>query len=386
MRRFSYAALCVVGTAAPASAQSRLAKPTIDTINHHIVRVMNTGPTAWTDTNGWKLTLERTLQPPEGSAGELAKPTTALMTSGGQIVVADWQTPRLGLYDRSGQFVRPLGRPGAGPGEYRRPLIALYLDTLVIYDAVLNRQTMMTLDGKVVRSFPVPVRANACCDALAIDAHGRIGLSAFRGMGQWRWLSFDLNGQHVDSMARPQAAEPLEWKYAIPGGLATDRIPLGVSNQYLLLRNGSLLFGRTDRFEFMETRDGTDTIRIFGRLRVSPEPVPQRVRDSVFHFATDQNADLRRVASLKDIPTAFPMWETIHQDGANNIWVAAAGREPDQARLDVFSSDGRFLGSVLAPFSRTTQFTIVGDHLTVVDGDENDLPRVRIYRIDHRGH
>ena len=118
MGRLSCLALFVVAIAARANAQSRLTKPTIDTINHHIVRVMNSGPTAWTDTNGWKLTLERTVQPPEGSAGELAKPTTALVTSGGQIVVADWQTPRVGLYDRSGRFVRLLGRPGAGPGEF----------------------------------------------------------------------------------------------------------------------------------------------------------------------------------------------------------------------------------------------------------------------------
>jgi hypothetical protein len=386
MHRNLRGALCIAAITAPASAQSRLAKPTIDTLNHHIVRVMNSGPTAWTDTNGWKLTLERTLQPAEGSDGELAKPSTALVASGGQVVVNDWQTPRVGLYDRNGRFVRPLGRSGAGPGEYRRPQIALYLDTLVIYDDVLSRETIMTLDGKVVRSAPVPVKANACCEALAIDGHGRIGFSVFRGTGQWRWLSFDLNGQHVDSMIRPRAAEPLEWKYAISGGLATDRIPLGVTNQFLLLRNGSLLYGRTDRFEFIETRNGADTIRIFGRRGVNPEPVPQRVRDSVFHLATDQSADLRRIASLKDIPTEFPMWETIHQDGANNIWVAAAGRGPGQTRLDVFSPDGRFLGSVAAPFSRTTQFTIIGDHLTVVDGDENDLPRIRIFRIDRRGH
>jgi hypothetical protein len=386
MHRQLLAALCVVGLAATAGAQSRLAKPMIDTVDHHIVRVMNTGPTAWTDTNGWKLVLQRMVQPPEGSVGELAKPATALVTSGGQIVVADWQTPRVGLYDRTGRFVRLLGRSGGGPGEYRRPLIALYLDTLVIYDAVLNRETIMNLDGKVVRSFPVPITTNACCDPVALDGRGRIGLSAFRGMGQWRWLSFDLNGQHGDSMIRPRGAEPLEWKYPVTGGSASASIPLGVTNQYLLLRSGSLLYGRTDRFEFIETRDGADTIRIFGRRGVSPEPVPQRVRDSVFHVATNNSADLRRVASLKDIPTEFPMWETIHQDGANNIWVAAAGRGPDQTRLDVFSPDGRFLGSVPAPFSRTTQFTIIGDHLTVVDGDENDLPRVRIFRIDRHGH
>jgi sugar lactone lactonase YvrE len=80
------------------------------------------------------------------------------------------------------------------------------------------------------------------------------------------------------------------------------------------------------------------------------------------------------------------MWETIHQDGANNIWVAAAGRGPDQTRLDVFSPDGRFLGSVAAPFSPAIHFTIVGDHLTIVDGDENDVPRVRIFHIDRHGH
>ena len=167
---------------------------------------------------------------------------------------------------------------------------------------------------------------------------------------------------------------------------AQASIPLGVTNQYLLLRNGSLLYGSTDRFEFIETRHGTDTVRIFGRRGVVPEPVPPRVRDSVFRSATDRNEDVRRVASLKDIPTTFPTWETIHQDGSNNIWVAATGHGPDQTRLDIFNPDGRFLGSVDAPFSRTTRFTVVGDHLTAVDTDDNDLPRIRIFRVDRRGH
>ena len=100
-------------------AQSRLAKPTIDTVNHHIVRVMNSGPTAWTDTNGWKLVYERTVQPAEGTTGVLENPGGILLLNDGRLLEWDFRTPAINLYDARGSFVRRLGRAGAGPGEFR---------------------------------------------------------------------------------------------------------------------------------------------------------------------------------------------------------------------------------------------------------------------------
>src|SRR5690606_36019662 len=40
-----------------------LAEPVIDTLGNGVIQVTNSGPTAWADTNGWKIVLEREIRP-----------------------------------------------------------------------------------------------------------------------------------------------------------------------------------------------------------------------------------------------------------------------------------------------------------------------------------
>ncbi|HEV8122824.1 MAG TPA: hypothetical protein VGP80_01145, partial [Gemmatimonadales bacterium] len=47
--------LIVVASACSGRQRSHLAAATIDTLPGGIVRVMSPGPTAWADTNGWRL-------------------------------------------------------------------------------------------------------------------------------------------------------------------------------------------------------------------------------------------------------------------------------------------------------------------------------------------
>ncbi len=51
-------------------------------------------------------------------------------------------------------------------------------------------------------------------------------------------------------------------------------------------------------------------------------------------------------------------------------------------RFEVFTHDGRLLGSVTAPFTWSSpNITFLGDRIGVIDADDNDLPRIRIYRV-----
>lgn len=363
-------------------AQSRLARPTIDTLNHHIVRVMNNGPTAWTDTNGWKLVYERTVQPAEGTAGAFSSPSQMILLNDGQLVVVDAgyrAPPSIHLYDAQGRFKRILGRDGEGPGEYRSAEAAMIADTLVIQDQKLARVTLMTLAGKPIRSFP-----SVCCASGHAVAVGGGRIRTTTGGGKWTY--FDMKGARMDSMAPPQAVKPKRWEYDVPGGHASTSIPLGAYNVHAELADGSVVFGGTDRAEFMVTRTGRDTVRIFGRIGLVGNPVAASMRDSLFRSATERNRDLQRTASSADIPARFPPWTWLYADGAGNIWIE---RHIDNTTLwgyDVFDPIGSFLGSVAAPFTSAEATSWSRDHVAVLDTDANDLPRIRIFRIDRRGH
>ena len=61
------------------------------------------------------------------------------------------------LYGADGAFERMLGRPGAGPGEYRAAEIlgAPNGDTLTVYDPVLGRRTRLRTSGEIVATHDV---------------------------------------------------------------------------------------------------------------------------------------------------------------------------------------------------------------------------------------
>jgi hypothetical protein len=394
VHRTTLAGLLLLAAASRGDAQSRLAKPTIDTVNHHIVRVMNSGPTAWTDTNGWKLVYERTVQPKDGSPGELDRVAGVVLLDDGRLVEVEQEPAAIRLYDARGNFVRNLGRAGAGPGEYRDPSAHVLHDTLVLQDPGLSRGTVMTLGGNLVRTFTTD-----CCNytASTIDDRGRLRVVSSGGSGgsmiPRQWVDFDVaTGRRVDSITPPSTGAKDGWVVRTKGATTTSistsiyTIPLAGAPYYLELHDGTVLYGRTDRYELLVTRTGRDTMRIFGRRDLTPVTASPALRDSLFHSYVDHNEHLRAVASANDIPATFPPWTFANEDRSGNIWIARGGVWGEPRQYDVFAPDGRLLGAVAAPFSRAYVASWGRDHLAVLDTDESDLPRIRIFRIDRRGH
>lgn len=75
----------------------------------------------------------------------------------GRIVVADAAARRLLLFDSAGRFVRPLGRSGQGPGEFRNlgEVTVIPGDSLTTFDASLRRLSVWHPDSGFVRSTQV---------------------------------------------------------------------------------------------------------------------------------------------------------------------------------------------------------------------------------------
>jgi hypothetical protein len=151
-----------------------------------------------------------------------------------------------------------------------------------------------------------------------------------------------------------------------------------------LLPTGTAVYGNTDRYELIMTRTGTDTVLLFSRVNPPLARISEAARDSALHAAVDRNEALRRVAKASDLPLTFPPWRTLHHDGEGNVWVGAPSERIQSSRFDVFSPDGRLLGSVAAPFSVYATVAFHGERLTVIDTDADDLPRIRIYRIERQ--
>lgn len=358
-----------------------------DTLPGGIVRVMSSGPTAWTDTNGWKLVLERTLAPDIGTPGELLEPRWLLLRDDGSLIVGDMDPPRFVYYDNTGNFVRTIGREGDGPGEFRSPHPALLGDTLIVHDPQQSRITLLTLADSFVRSFP-----SVCCHfgpPAYVDRDGTITLQTTRrapdGKSQLQWIRFDLSGRRIDSLLQPSAVDPAVWTatMSFPGGgtgTSSRLIPLAPQTVVELLHDGTAVFGRTDVATFAVVRNATDTLRLFGRSDVVPDPTPAGMRDSLFDQVNARTEVFKEVASPGDIPETLPLWLSIEEDDRGNIWVTTGG-DGRPVEFDIYDPTGAYLGAAPRPWHSAWATSWAGDRVAIYDLDDQDLPRIRIFAI-----
>lgn len=85
----------------------------------------------------------------------------AYRLSTGDIVVADWRTPFLRVFDQKGRLLRKLGREGAGPGEFRSVYSLLVIgDTLAAYDWSTLRLTRYLPSGRLLGTQPVQLQSD----------------------------------------------------------------------------------------------------------------------------------------------------------------------------------------------------------------------------------
>ena len=378
-------ALLTLALATRSSAQGGLAKPVISKLPNGAISVVNTGPSRWVDTNGWKLVYERTVQPAEGEPGVLESPWGTALSSAGYLATIDFRNVAVRLYGPDGKFLRAIGRRGEGPGEYRVPFAAFYKDSLYVYDPQLRRASVFTVDGKLART--VPTTAN---DQFPIffDARGMMALrvsSSVPGGRVGRWVYHTRDGKRVDSLAAIGYLDTKSWKVTSSEGPIDWSVPFPPGYVEQLLPAGGSVIGRTDRYELVVTRTGRDTVQLFARANPPLVWIPESTRDSAFQADLRQQPRLRGIAKLEDLPTHYPPFRRLHIDASGNYWVGTRTERPDRTRYDVFDAAGAMLGAVVAPFSAAATVTFHGDRVAVIDTDADDLPRIRIFRIDRRG-
>lgn len=367
--------LCCVASVAAAQGRPAASAP--------IRRIMNAAPTAWTDTNGWRLVPEREIRPRDSGPSMFSNPQDIALLPDGRVLVLDESPDRVLLFDAKGAFIRQIGREGDGPGEYRNPVMAVRADTVVLFSGARGRATLLTLDGKPVRDFLTDTHHDG--PPISVDTRNRLRVTGGRRVpgepSVMQWVYFDLTGKKLDSIVPPVAVAPKIWRANIQGGIATTWVPLAPQTTTTFRNDGAMLFAANDRYEVVLTRTGRDTALVFGRTGVQAERVSAGYRDSLWTNLM-RNPSLKDVASKNDIPWTYGVLNEMTFDGQGNVWVSSGRGKA--LRFDVFTADGRFLGAVPTPFRSFWRSSWQGARVAVV-AEEDDSPIVRVYRIDRRG-
>lgn len=373
-------ALALLSACATSDPYGALSTPVIDSAGG--VRVVrNSGPSLWTDTNGWKLELERTIGGSEGAADVLTGPRSIVADSSGRLFVLDRKPGQLKWFKPDGSFGGLIGRIGGGPGEYK-DFGWLYIthDTLVHLDPAQGRMSAFTTAGTFIHSWPSLSRY---ANEQVADDSGRVptgvrlgegGINSGQGLVRYR-----PDGSIADSLWYPDAPEPRVWSVKTKTQDMGMLVPFVPDQVAITDRAGRMVWGNQGAYRLVVSRTGKDTLQII-ESSGSAFPIADSLRKATLEEAIRDSKWLAPVARLQDIPTTYPLWTGLVADGNNNLWVLRAGPRGDGDSFDVFSPDGVLLGKVPSPL-REVEWTYWTRDRVYAVGEENDLPVIRVYRI-----
>lgn len=364
-----------------------LAVPAIDTLPGGIVRVVNGGPTEWADTNGWKLVREISFTPPDEGPGSLGKPSSIAVSGSGEIAVFDEKPVGILLYSARGEFLRTIGRRGAGPGEYM-DLVTLLMhhDTLIVHDRWAHRLVFFALDGRTLGSAPAeggPIPQLTPEGVLSYLAYLPAGPSRGAGDIGEGVIRRRTDGTVVDTLFFPATPLPRLWTLVDAKNDRGYGIPFTPDRITRIDRQGRVLWGDQAAYRFIVAPRGLDTARIIEATASTIWAIPDSLRREAFATAVREAPWVARQGSLADIPTSYPLWTSFFTDEEGNLWVSRPGPARRVQFMDVFDSAGVLRGTVPVPFdaSRVRAADRRGGRFAFAMENDEGLTTIEVWRV-----
>lgn len=345
---------------------------------------------------------------PEFAVGSLNGPEAeqfgsiggVLPLSSGEVAVLDGQASEIRVFDRAGTFLRTIGQKGDGPGEFQQPnALALFGDTVAVYDVRHRRITRLGLDGSLLGTIP-------------LDAAGFFFVALFTRDGGLVAQSFDLSGGMGSASHELQLTRDRAVLFRVtPEGNAADtldRLPGRESLRSIVASDGrvnvlmrSLPFGRrnvvgvgeeylwsgaSDQFVFhMRSLDTGALVRII-RAPGLDRALTDAIRaEALEHAVADSDGtpeDLETIQEGFDLSPdqdLLPAYDRFVVDDNQRVWVRQASVTGPPTTWWVFDQSGEALGYVEVP-ERSTIQAIRCDEVWVETQDDFDVPSVAMYR------
>jgi hypothetical protein len=395
------ATLTLLSLASCTTGNDRAARqPKIDTLPGGIIRTISKSPV---DSGRWHLVFERTVQPAEGTPGELIDPSDLALAEDGTLYVVDDKPMGIKVFGPDGRYLRSIGRAGDGPGEFRYAYLALKADTLVVHDPRLGRSsTFVASTGAFLN---VKSTAGMYFAPIGLDGEGRVVVpqmvrAPINQPMVIGYVRFALNGSGVDTVVipqRPTTADPKRWIVPNPhgpGAIMDHQVPLRPRDLVAVDRTGGFVTGWSGEYFLRTTRNGTDTGAIFGRS-FKPEAVTATEKQQLIDAAIQSTiagigeipeATLRQAFTADAIPDQRPAFEGLWTDPAGRRWVRLSEPDTTLVRFDLFDARGRWVDQLTVPRNKWTPqpwqpVAWSADRVAIVRPDEREKPMIAVYRI-----
>ncbi|HKJ01606.1 MAG TPA: 6-bladed beta-propeller [Longimicrobiales bacterium] len=320
----------------------------------------------------------------------------------GNIYVADKQIRNVRVFDAAGAYLRTMGRPGEGPGEFGSNIGGVFVlgDEVVVPDASSARVSRFGLDGAFLASDPVradrgiPIRWDVAGGRLVAQRRRIVPGDRTATVGD-AVVTLGLEGGPVDTLATLPAGQSVQ----VTGGLPRIRQfePEPVWDTTV---DGRLVTAMTDAWRF-EVRDASGALEWIASRPTDVRRVTERQREAV-------RRSLREMYRRQGVPPALsqevldgmefaddlPALASVTFGPYGSLWVQdftpPDAFEDGRVRVSVhdmgspswsvFDAAGHYLGVVTFPVDfRPTR--VVGDRFYGIARDALDVQTVRVFRI-----
>ncbi|MFT5434891.1 MAG: hypothetical protein ACI9OJ_005607 [Myxococcota bacterium] len=321
---------------------------------------------------------------------EFGRVTSVALGPDGLIYVADAINREIRVFDRSGAFVRALGRQGEGPGEFGGvQAIAWAGSTLLSMDSNVGRIGEWSVSGEWLGQRPHPGRVSGSPTLIRfyLSESGTPYSWSLRPrptgservyVRQGADSSGDTTGQKMANLDGPAAFVVCE---EASGGITTFPIPFMPFLRQTPADGGHLVLTDGADYRIAWVGPEGDTVRVLER-QVEPDLVDAaQWGEEVQPFLDfkDERSDARCRPARMDRPTAKPAILELYHDGTGNLWVETwrAGVR----WFDVYDSELQPLRTVPAPApGRVTPYLSDLEALVVVT-DSLDVQYVQLLRF-----
>ena len=371
-----------------------------------VTLVTSTAP-AWGVAPAWRLDTVPTLSIGDASGKNpvlLVEVNGVRLLTDGRIAVASGDAHAVLYFDPQGKLLGRSGRNGAGPGEFRAVhLVGNRGDSLLVWDADLDRATMLDPQGKVLRTFALASGDSATAPRygfapLAIFGDGSLLLAGRSGAstGDRSGLTRDtVPLRRADAngiLGRPIVAVPGSEAFVIATRKYVSRFERPFGRRTIIATQGVTTLvgtGDMDGVTGYDTTGRMTTRYLIDRPRhLIPDSdinaIGQKQGEQVSQLPSEFAAVLRRVLLETGPPATLPPADQLVIDATGAIWlrddVGPVLRDSIPQRWTVLDSTGAWLGSVTMP-RRLEVHQITTDRVVGVWRDENDVEYVRVYRF-----
>jgi len=292
-----------------------------------------------------KLTEELSFGSSANPDESLSQVSMFVVDGDGSVLALDFKEQKIKVYDKTGKFLRLIGKPGQGPGELGMASgIQLMADgTLVVEDAVNRRLALFKPSGEFIKN--ISMTGSLGLVNILLDDKGNfvgreMGLSEGNAKMFFEVKKFDSNLKPLFTLDKTEFTVP------IPGSGAKMNI-LDMISGYQIDPAGNIYYGRNVDYEIKvyspEGKHFRTIQKEYDRVKVTQADIDEMLERMP---STVPGANIKDMISF---PEYFPPYQSFLLDDRGRLYVRTftKGKAKREYEIDVFDPEGRFIAQFI---------------------------------------